>query len=213
MEPRRDPSRLAATCRMCGEPQPAGNWGSETAGRALPEVWEQASPAERYCGVCGTPECDDATLDRLQSSDTAAHAGRLYGSGLVSPTPEVVAFMAGWDVASKSAADQSLVPEGRDGGMLVVRVACHNALPVQMCDRAQALDELEAQSGQNEHAMAHPEAHVSDNLIIAAARRMHCQTSLDTELVSETPLDVGVHVLQSRAQNKLSSVMAPFNFC
>ncbi len=95
---------------MCGEPQPAGNWGSETAGRALPEVWEQASPAERYCGVCGTPECDDATLDRLQSSDTAAHAGRLYGSGLVSPTPEVVAFMAGWDVASKGAADQSLVP-------------------------------------------------------------------------------------------------------
>jgi hypothetical protein len=61
--------------------------------------------------------------------------------------------------------------------------------------------------------MAHPEAHVSDDLIIAAACRMHCQTSLDTELVSEAPLDVGVHVLQSRAQDKLSSVMAPFNFC
>jgi hypothetical protein len=78
--------------------------------KTLQEVWAQAAPLDRYCGVCGTPSCDDETLDRLQSRALAASAGRLYGTSLVSPTPEVVAFMAGWDVASKGAADQSLVP-------------------------------------------------------------------------------------------------------
>jgi argininosuccinate lyase len=60
--------------------------------------------------VCGTPACDDDALDRLQSRELNQQAGRLYGTNLVSPTPEIVAFMAGWDVASKGAADQSLVP-------------------------------------------------------------------------------------------------------
>jgi argininosuccinate lyase len=79
-------------------------------GALLHTAWAQATPVERYCGICGTPSCDDATLDRLQSEATEVQAGRLYGSSLVSPTPEIVAFMSGWDVASKGAADQSLVP-------------------------------------------------------------------------------------------------------
>jgi argininosuccinate lyase len=85
----------AARCRACGADQPA-------------RAREERPAADRYCTVCGTPECDDAALDRLQ--DQQQDTKRLYGNRLVSPTPEVVAFMAGWDVAGKGAADQSLVP-------------------------------------------------------------------------------------------------------
>ena len=98
------------TCRVCGEPQPAGTWGS-----AFPDLpplvaWDQVPTEQRYCGVCGTQACDDDTLDHLQSQQLDQSPARLYGSSLVSPTPEVVAFMAGWDVATKGAADQALVP-------------------------------------------------------------------------------------------------------
>ena len=85
------------TCRACGELQPG-------------ITWDNAPPEQRYCGVCCTPACDDDTLDRLQSQQLAQSPARLYGTSLVSPTPEVVAFMAGWDVATKGAADQALVP-------------------------------------------------------------------------------------------------------
>ncbi len=85
------------TCGACGELQPAASW-------------QQVPPEQRYCSVCGTPACDDDTLDRLQSQHLDQPTTRLYGTSLVSPTPEVVAFMAGWDVASKGAADQALVP-------------------------------------------------------------------------------------------------------
>ena len=87
----------SSICRGCGELQPAASW-------------EQVPPVQRYCGVCGTPACDDDTLDRLQSQHLDQPTTRLYGTSLVSPTPEVVAFMAGWDIASKGAADQALVP-------------------------------------------------------------------------------------------------------
>src|SRR3954454_4432855 len=97
------------TCRVCGEPQPAVAWSSAFQGPPL-VAWEQASPAQRYCGVCGMPACDDDTLDHLQSQQLDQSPGWLYGTSLVSPTPEVVAFMAGWDVATKGAADQALVP-------------------------------------------------------------------------------------------------------
>jgi argininosuccinate lyase len=100
----------AVICRACGEAQPTTNWQAQTATGTRLHAWEQAAPIDRYCGVCLTPACDDAELDRLQSQALAPQAGRLYGTSLVSPTPEVVAFMAGWDVASKGAADQSLVP-------------------------------------------------------------------------------------------------------
>ncbi len=110
MEPPHDPLSPAAICRGCGEPQPTANWRLQVIEKAPLEAWAQADPLDRYCGVCGTPACDDDTLDHLQSSASNAQPGRLYGASLVSPTPEVVAFMAGWDVASKGAADQSLVP-------------------------------------------------------------------------------------------------------
>ena len=85
------------TCRSCGELQTAA-------------TWDKVPPEQRYCGVCGTPQCDDETLDRLQSQQLDTSTARLYGTSLVSPTPEVVAFMAGWDVVTKGAADQVLVP-------------------------------------------------------------------------------------------------------
>src|SRR5919106_4268479 len=100
------PSALVTTCRICGEPQPTGYWRSDTTETSLQAAWEQAAPIERYCGVCGTPACEDEELDRLQSRTAGGQAARLYGSNLVSPAPEVVAFMAGWDVASKGEADQ-----------------------------------------------------------------------------------------------------------
>ena len=98
------------TCRVCGELQPAGTWGSAFPGLLPLVAWDQAPPEQRYCGVCNTPACDDDALDRLQSQQLDQSPGRLYGTSLVSPTPEVVAFMAGWDVATKGAADQALVP-------------------------------------------------------------------------------------------------------
>ncbi len=87
-------------CQACGAERPAKAWG---------QAREEGPAADRYCAVCGTPGCDDDTLDRLQGQQHQ-EARRLYGNRLVSPTPEVVAFMAGWDVAGKGAADQSLVP-------------------------------------------------------------------------------------------------------
>lgn len=100
----------SSICRGCGALQPSDNWSTPLGERTLQEAWAQATSLDRYCGVCGTPSCDDEALDRLQRRAPGASAGRLYGTRLVSPTPEVVAFMAGWDVASKGAADQSLVP-------------------------------------------------------------------------------------------------------
>ena len=85
----------ASRCRACGVVQYVGSF-------------EDHPAVDRFCAVCATPECDDDLLDRLQGRQQAA--GRLYGNRLVSPTPEIVAFMAGWDVAGKGAADQSLVP-------------------------------------------------------------------------------------------------------
>jgi argininosuccinate lyase len=109
MEPLQEQMDAIVTCRACGELQPTLNWRSQSSAGSLRVAWKHAAPIDRYCGVCGTPECDDETIDRLQSHASDQRDGRLYGTSLVSPTPEVVAFMAGWDVASKGAADQSLV--------------------------------------------------------------------------------------------------------
>jgi argininosuccinate lyase len=100
------------TCRLCGTPQPTDHWrpaaAAETA--SLLNAWQHAPPMDRYCGLCGTPACPEDLLDRLQQEGINQGAARLYGASLVSPTPEVVAFMAGWDVAAKGAADQALIP-------------------------------------------------------------------------------------------------------
>jgi hypothetical protein len=79
----------ADVCSACEAPQPTCNWPGQTAGGSLREAWEQAAPAERYCGVCSTPACNDDDLDRFQSCELDTSAGRLYGTGLVSPTPEI----------------------------------------------------------------------------------------------------------------------------
>lgn len=100
------------TCRLCGTPQPTDHWrppATVDTGSLL-DAWQQAPPISRYCGLCGTPACGEDILDHLQQEGVSQGEARLYGASLVSPTPEVVAFMAGWDVAAKGAADQSLIP-------------------------------------------------------------------------------------------------------
>ncbi len=99
-------------CRLCGAAQPTDYWqppAAEETGSRL-EAWQQAPQIDRYCGLCGTPACGEEVLDHLQQEGVDQAEGRLYGASLVSPTPEVVAFMAGWDVAPKGSADQSLIP-------------------------------------------------------------------------------------------------------
>ncbi len=99
-------------CRLCGAPQPTDHWQPPAAvdtGSRL-DAWQQAPQIDRYCGLCGTPACGEEVLDHLQQEGVDQAEGRLYGASLVSPTPEVVAFMAGWDVAPKGSADQSLIP-------------------------------------------------------------------------------------------------------
>lgn len=98
------------TCHACGEPQPTASWPGFATAEPVLVAWENADPLMRYCGLCLTPCCSDDELDRLQSRTLGDPASRLYGTSLVSPTPEVVAFMAGWDIAAKGAADQSLIP-------------------------------------------------------------------------------------------------------
>ncbi len=109
MLPSSSPDR---TCRLCGVLQPTDHWRppAAVATGALLDAWEQASQIDRYCGVCGTPACGEDILDHMQQEGASPGEARLYGASLVSPTPEVVAFMAGWDVAAKGAADQSLIP-------------------------------------------------------------------------------------------------------
>ncbi len=100
------------TCRLCGAPQPTDHWRppADVATGSRLDAWQQASQIDRYCGLCGTPACSEDILDHLQQEGVSQGEARLYGASLVSPTPEVVAFMAGWDVAAKGAADQSLIP-------------------------------------------------------------------------------------------------------
>jgi argininosuccinate lyase len=160
--------------------------------------WEQAHPAERYCGLCGTPACDDTTLDRLQSQDTGSHAGRLYGASLVSPTPEVVAFMAGWDVAAKGAADQSLVPFD----VWVNRAHTHMLVATSILTRTQGqhiltgLEEVERrhQAGRFrlrpslEDVHTNIEKYLTDELGIEAGLAMHTARSRNDQVVTDMRL-------------------------
>ncbi|MBM3223966.1 MAG: hypothetical protein FJZ47_09215, partial [Candidatus Tectomicrobia bacterium] len=140
------------TCRLCGEPQPAGSWGQIFPTLAPLVAWAQAQPAQRYCGLCGTPALEDAALDLVQGQPQADTTTRLYGTNLVSPTPEVVAFMAGWDVASKGAADQALVPFDLWLNRAHTRMLVAQAIltPAQGQAILQGLDEVErrARAGQ-----------------------------------------------------------------
>ena len=171
------------TCRACGEPQPAGTWDSAFPGLPPLVAWQQAPPEQRYCGVCGTPACDDDTLDRLQSQQLEQSPARLYGTSLVSPTPEVVAFMAGWDVATKGAADQALVPFDLWVNRAHTRMLVAQAIltPAQGQAILRGLDELEQhyRDGQFvvrpalEDVHTNIEKFLTDDLGIEAGLAMH----------------------------------------
>jgi argininosuccinate lyase len=173
------------TCRSCGELQ-------------IATTWDKVPPEQRYCGVCGTPECDDDTLDRLQSQQLDTSAGRLYGTSLVSPTPEVVAFMAGWDVATKGAADQALVPfdlwvNRAHTRMLVARSIL---TPAQGQAILRGLAELEQRyrAGQFVVRAALEDVHtniekfLTDELGIEAGLAMHTARSRNDQIVTDMRL-------------------------
>ena len=186
------------TCRICGEMQPAGAWGSAFSGLAPLVAWEQTPPAQRYCGMCGTPACDDDTLDRLQSQALEQSPARLYGTSLVSPTPEVVAFMAGWDVATKGAADQALVPFDLWVNRAHTRMLVAQAIltPAQGQDILQGLGELEQRyrAGQFvvrpalEDVHTNIEKFLTDELGLEAGLAMHTARSRNDQIVTDMRL-------------------------
>jgi argininosuccinate lyase len=233
MTPSSDPSATVPTCRLCGEPQPTENWRRPTADQTSVHDWAQAPPDERYCGLCGTPACDDATLDRLQSQNTGGHAGRLYGASLVSPTPEVVAFMAGWDVAAKGAADQSLVLFD----VWVNRAHTQMLVATSILTRAQGqriltgLEEVERRhrAGQFrlrpslEDVHTNIEKYLTDELGIEAGLAMHTARSRNDQVVTDMRLWMRhrvivlahlcldlMHQLSTVAQLHRESVMAGY---
>jgi argininosuccinate lyase len=186
------------TCRICGEMQPAGAWGSTFAGLPPLLAWEQTPPVQRYCGICGTPACDDDTLDRLQSQPLEQSATRLYGTSLVSPTPEVVAFMAGWDVATKGAADQALVPFDLWVNRAHTRMLVAQAIltPAQGQAILQGLGELEQRyrAGQFvvrpalEDVHTNIEKFLTDDLGLEAGLAMHTARSRNDQIVTDMRL-------------------------
>ena len=186
------------TCRICGEMQPAGAWGSAFSGLAPLVAWEQTPPAQRYCGMCGTPACDDDTLDRLQSQALEQSPARLYGTSLVSPTPEVVAFMAGWDVATKGAADQALVPFDLWVNRAHTRMLVAQAIltPAQGQAILHGLGELERRyrAGQFvvrpalEDVHTNIEKFLTDDLGLEAGLAMHTARSRNDQIVTDMRL-------------------------
>src|SRR5215813_7171403 len=193
------------TCRACGELQPAGTWGSAFPGLTPLVAWQQVSPEQRYCSVCSTPACDDDTLDRLQSQHLDQPTARLYGTSLVSPTPEVVAFMAGWDVASKGAADQALVLFD----LWVNRAHTHMLVAQSILTSAQGqailrgLAEIE-QRYQAGHFVVRPaledvhtniEKFLTDELGIEAGLAMHTARSRNDQIVTDMRLWMRARVL------------------
>ena len=221
-------------CRACGESQPAGLWGRALTGVTPGEAWQHVAPEQRYCGVCGTPACDDATLDHLQSAALRQHpTQRLYGNNLVSPTPEVVAFMAGWDVVSKGAADQELVPfdiwVNRAHTYMLVQQAIITA--AQGREIFHGLAEVERRYGQGtfvvrqalEDVHTNIEKFLTDDLVIDAGLVMHTARSRNDQIVTDmrlwmrarvlnlAPLCLGLmQALVATAQQHQHSVMAGY---
>lgn len=187
-----------SVCSLCGELQPAGLWRSESSDRPGFDAWNQALPEQRYCGVCGTPACDDDTLDRLQASPLASTTQRLYGNHLVSPTPEVVAFMAGWDVTSKGAADQSLVPFDLWVNRAHTRMLVAQSILTreQGHDILRGLDIVEQRYHEGqfhvrpslEDVHTNIEKFLTDELDIAAALAIHTARSRNDQVVTDMRL-------------------------
>jgi argininosuccinate lyase len=178
-------------CQACGAKRPAGGQ-------------QEPSAADRYCAVCGTPEYDDDTLDRLQGQQHQ-DTKRLYSNRLVSPTPEVVAFMAGWDVAGKGAADQNLVPfdlwVNRAHAHMLVR--CSILTAEQGRAILDGLAEIERQYhlGQFvvkptlEDVHTNIETYLSGNLGINAALSLHTGRSRNDQVVTDMRLWMRERVL------------------
>ena len=208
----------ASRCRACGAHRPA----------ATPQ---ERPTADRYCAVCATPECDDDLLDRLQGQQKAA--GRLYGNRLVSPTPEIVAFMAGWDVAGKGAADQGLVPfdlwVNRAHALMLVR--CSILTPAQGRAILDGLAKIERLYNLGrftvkpalEDVHTSIETYLSGDLGIDAALSLHTARSRNDQVVTDMRLWMRERVLNltrlsldcmdalsTVARQHLGSVMAGF---
>ena len=208
----------ASRCRACGAHQPA----------ATPQ---ERPTADRYCAACATPERDDDLLDRLQGQQQAA--GRLYGNRLVSPTPEIVAFMAGWDVAGKGAADQGLVPfdlwVNRAHALMLVR--CSILTPAQGRAILDGLAKIERLYNLGrftvkpalEDVHTSIETYLSGDLGIDAALSLHTARSRNDQVVTDMRLWMRERVLNltrlsldcmdalsTVARQHLGSVMAGF---
>ena len=180
----------ASRCRACGANRRAG-------------TLQELPVTDRYCAVCSTPECDDDLLDRLQGQQQSA--GRLYGNRLVSPTPEIVAFMAGWDVVGKGAADQSLVPfdlwVNRAHALMLVR--CSILKPDQGRAILDGLAEIERRYGLGQFAVkpsledVHTsiETYLSRDLGIDAALSLHTARSRNDQVVTDMRLWMRERVL------------------
>lgn len=206
-------------CRACGAALPCG-------------AGEEGPAAHRYCPVCSTPKNDDDTLDRLQSQQHQ-DTRRLYGNRLVSPTPEIVAFMAGWDVAGKGAADQSLVPFD----LWVNRAHAHMLVKCAILTAEQGrailagLADIERQYHLG-HFVVQPaledvhtniETCLSDDLGIEAALSLHTARSRNDQVVTDMRLWMRERVLNlarlclgcmdalcTVARQHLNSVMAGY---
>jgi argininosuccinate lyase len=223
----------ATHCHACNAPQPAEGWQRDRLDVSLQTAWEQAAPEHRYCGLCGYPACDDDTLDQLRAAPHDQQAQRLYGSNLVNPTPEVVAFMAGWDVVSKGAADQGLVPFDLWVNRAHTRMLV--AQSILTAEQGQAilagLAEIERQYHHG-HFIVRPaledvhtsiEKYLTDILGIEAGLAMHTARSRNDQIVTDmrlwmrarvlnlAPLCLGLmQALTTVAQVHLDSVMAGY---
>ena len=123
---------------------------------------------------------------------------RLYGTSLVSPTPEVVAFMAGWDVATKGAADQALVPFDLWVNRAHTRMLVAQAIltPAQGQAILQGLGELEQRyrAGQFvvrpalEDVHTNIEKFLTDDLGLEAGLAMHTARSRNDQIVTDMRL-------------------------
>jgi argininosuccinate lyase len=225
----------ARTCRLCGAPQPTDDWRPPAAvdtGSPL-EAWQKAPQLDRYCGLCGTPACGEDLLDHLQQEGVNQGEARLYGASLVSPTPEVVAFMAGWDVAAKGAADQSLIPFDIWLNRAHTRMLVAQSIltPTQGEAIFSGLDEIERryQLGQFvlnpalEDVHTNIETYLTNTLGIEAGLAMHTARSRNDQIVTDMRLWMRhrvivlakvnlqlMHQLVSVAGTHLDSVMAGY---
>jgi argininosuccinate lyase len=165
---------------------------------SLLDAWHKAPPLDRYCGLCGTPACGEDRLDHLQQAADEPGEARLYGASLVSPTPEVVAFMAGWDVAAKGAADQSLIPFDIWLNRAHTRMLVAQSIltPAQGEAILSGLDEIERcyQRGQFvlnpglEDVHTNIETYLTNTLGIEAGLAMHTARSRNDQIVTDMRL-------------------------